>query len=88
MAPRTTFRAVTLNEMVVSVAVNKSKPIITTPAREIVMISVTRPKGMATMHRSLSNRGSRDVSAVTMSGVIVTINTERLLDSSTVPGTR
>src|SRR5436190_8050455 len=80
------MRGVIRYRMVVMVAPNNTRAMIVTPAREIVITSATSARGMAQAQKSLMMPGKRDVSATTMTGTVVHNSTERLFDSSTVPG--
>src|SRR5579872_2357350 len=84
----TIIRGLSRNFMVLTAAPNRTRDMIVTPALEMVIISATNANGMAQAQMSLSLRGSSEVRAATITGAVVHNNTDRLLDSSTVPGTR
>ena len=62
-------RGVIRNLTVVTVAPNRTRAMIVTPAREMVIISATIANGIAQAQRNLSFRGKSDVRAATITGV-------------------
>src|ERR1051325_7447017 len=81
----TILLAVNLNDIVATVAQSRTVPIVTTPAREIVMISATAARPMASAQRALSGLGIRELKAAISTGAVVQRNMDKLLESSNVP---
>ena len=82
------LRAVRRQEIVTNVASKSIEAIITTPARETVRTMARQAAPTVAPLNSLSQTGMRELIAATNSGAVVQRKTERLFESSRVPGTR
>src|SRR5689334_9396424 len=82
------FRAVIFHEIVTSVAASNIEPITMTPMRETVSTIARHAAPTAAPLSTLSHTGMRELIAATNNGAVVTRNSEKLLESSSVPGTR
>src|SRR5215472_15177726 len=86
--PMTIFRAVMIQEMVASVAPRRMAAMMVTPIREIVRMTPIHARAIDTAERIFNGFGNLELIVATNNGAVVQRKTERLLESSSVPGTR
>src|SRR2546421_10865031 len=82
------LRAVMRQEIVSRVAARSIEPMTMTPIRDTVRTMARHAAAIAAALSSFSQTGIRELIAATNTGTVVTRNTDKLLESSSVPGTR
>src|SRR5216684_8051936 len=88
MIPKATFCSERRKETVATIAPNSTVAIMITPAREMVSTSAIAASAMARAQRGFSSLGMRELMAATNIGAVMQRNTDRLFESSMLPGTR